>query len=477
MNDSTSTSNGCLGLVGLGVMGGNLARNAAEKSVRVVAYERDPDMRARFAKGELGGAVELVDDLEALVAALPRPRAILLMVTAGDAVDQVIADLRRHLDEGDAIADGGNSLWADTERRAKALLERDLHLLGMGVSGGAEGARRGPCMMPGGTRRAWEAFRPALEPMAARTPDGPCVAHMGPGGAGHFVKMVHNGIEYGQMQLLAEGYELARRVMGASNAATAELFAGWNAGALESFLVEISAKILTVADGDGSPLVEHVLDRAEQKGTGRWTVMSALEVGVPIPTIAAGLDARSLSSRFELRQRLAGRVKASSAEPVASDAAGFDGCELGGAVLLGFLASFAQGFDLLSAWSTERRWNLPFATIARIWQGGCIVRARLLETLKAGFERAGGPLHLFEDAVVSELIERHLGDLRRVVASAARHGSAAPALSASLSYIDALRTDRLPTSLVQAQRDAFGAHGFRRVEDPNGAPQHVDWLG
>lgn len=471
MNDSTS--NGCLGLVGLGVMGGNLARNAAEKGVRVVAYERDPDLRARFAKGELGDAIELVDDLEALVAALPRPRAILLMVTAGDAVDHVIGDLCRHLDEGDAIADGGNSLWADTERRAQALLERDLHLLGMGVSGGAAGARRGPCMMPGGTSSAWEAFRPALEPMAAVTKDGPCVAHMGPGGAGHFVKMVHNGIEYGQMQLLAEAYELARRVMGSSNAQTAELFTNWNAGALESFLVEISAKILTIDDADGTPLVEHVLDRAEQKGTGRWTVMSALEVGVPIPTIAAGLDARSLSSRLELRQRLAARVTV----PAASDAARFDGCELGGAVLLGFLASFAQGFDLLSAWSAERRWKLPFATIARIWQGGCIVRARLLETLKAAFEQSDGPTHLFEDAAVHELIECHLGDLRCVVASAAHSGVAVPALSASLSYIEALRTERLPTSLVQAQRDAFGAHGFRRIDTPTGAPQHVDWLG
>lgn len=460
-----------LGIVGLGVMGGNLARNAVDRGVHVVGYERDPKLRAAFARGELGDRVELVDDLAALAAALPRPRAILVMVTAGAAVDAVIEALVPHLEPGDAIADGGNSQYLDTERRAASLLERDLHLLGMGVSGGAEGARRGPCMMPGGTEQAWEAFRPALEPMAAVTVDGPCVAHMGPGGAGHFVKTVHNGIEYGQMQLLAEGYDVVRRAIGASHDETAACFARWNEGALASFLVEISAAILSVREDDGVPLVERVLDRAEQKGTGRWTVMSALEVGVPIPTIAAGLDARSLSSRLELRRRVAARTR----DVVGGAEYELDERALEGALLLGFACCFAQGFHLLAAWSSERSWNLPFATIATIWQGGCIVRARLLERVRLAFDESPGIEHLFEHARFVELIEAHHADLRRTVAAATSRGIAIPALASALGYIDQLRSERLPTNLVQAQRDAFGSHGFRRVDDPNGPAHHADW--
>lgn len=474
LNDGANSNTApTLGLVGLGVMGGNLARNAVDRGVRVVGYERDPKLRAAFARGEHGDRVELVDDLGALVAALPKPRAILVMVTAGAAVDAVIGDLLEHLEPGDAIADGGNSRYSDTERRAVTLLERDLHLLGMGVSGGAEGARRGPCMMPGGTEHAWEAFRPALEPMAAVTSDGPCVARMGPGGAGHFVKTVHNGIEYGQMQLLAEGYDVLRRAVGATHDETAVHFARYNEGPLASFLVEITAKILTVKEADGVALVERVLDRAEQKGTGRWTVASALEVGVPVPTIAAGLDARSLSSRLELRRRIAARTRglAVGAEYELDDAC------IEGALLLGFAGAFAQGFHLLAAWSSERSWDLPFATIATIWQGGCIVRARVLETVRRAFDEAPASEHIFEHESFIELIEKYHADLRRVVAGATSRGIAVPALAATLGYIDQLRTERLPTNVVQAQRDAFGSHGFRRVDDPDGPAHHADWLG
>lgn len=473
MNDTDQNSGPALGIVGLGVMGGNLARNAVDHGVRVVGYERDRDLRERFAAGERGDRVELVDDLAALVRALPRPRAVLVMVTAGAAVDAVIDELAQHLEAGDAIADGGNSQWTDTERRAADLVARDLHLLGMGVSGGADGARRGPCMMPGGTEQAWAAFRPALEPMAASTADGPCVAHMGPGGAGHYVKTVHNGIEYGQMQLLAEAWSLLREAVGASHAECAEHVARWNEGPLASFLVEITAKILTVNGDDGVPLVERVLDRAEQKGTGRWTVMSALELGVPVPTIAAGLDARSLSSRLELRRRLAARTR----DVAPGGEYELDEACIEGALLLGFACCFAQGFDLLAARSVERDWNLPFATIATIWQGGCIVRARLLESVRRAYDEKPKLEHLFEHEVFVELIERHHADLRRTVAGATSRGIPAAALASALGYIDALRSARMSTSLVQAQRDAFGSHGFRLLDDPDGPAQHADWLG
>lgn len=473
MNETNGSDGAALGIVGLGVMGGNLARNAVDRGVRVVGFERDPELRARFAAGELGDRVELVDDLAALVAALPRPRAILIMVTAGAAVDAVIGALGEHLEPGDAIADGGNSQWTDTERRAAELVERDLHLLGMGVSGGAEGARRGPCMMPGGTDQAWAAFKPALEPMAAVTVDGPCVAHMGPGGAGHYVKTVHNGIEYGQMQLLAEAWSLLREVVGASHDECAQQVARWNEGPLASFLVEITAKILTVKGADGVPLVERVLDRAEQKGTGRWTVMSALELGVPVPTIAAGLDARSLSSRLDLRRRMAARTSdlSTGGEYELDDAC------IEGALLLGFACCFAQGFHLLAARSAERDWNLPFATIATIWQGGCIVRARMLETARQAFDEEPDIEHLFEHRAFVELIERHHADLRRTVAGGTSRGVAMPALTSALGYIDALRSARMSTNLVQAQRDAFGSHGYRLLDDPDGPAQHTDWLG
>jgi 6-phosphogluconate dehydrogenase len=468
----TPPSTNCLGVVGLGVMGSNLARNAAEKGLSVVAYERDPTLRARFASGELADRITVVADLAQLAAKLPRPRAVLVMVTAGNAVDQVVEALAPHLAAGDAIADGGNSHFEDTRRRTAALAARGLHFVGTGVSGGEEGARRGPCLMPGGSPEGWAAFRGVLEAIAARTVDGPCVAHMGPDGAGHFVKMVHNGIEYGVMQLLAEAYDLMKRVVGAGPDELAGTFACWNEGPLESFLVEITARILAQRDADGAPLVEAVLDRAEQKGTGRWTVAAALDVGIPVPTLAAGLDARALSSRLDLRRRIAARTR--HVKPGGEYE--IDDRAIEAALVVAHLCCHAQGFDLMAAHSHEKGWNLPLARIATIWQGGCIVRAELLRLAQHAFESRPKLAHLFEDEGVLALVERHHAALRRVVAAAVQHGVPAPALSASLTYLDALRSERLSTNLVQAQRDAFGAHGYRRVDDPDGPVRHSAWL-
>jgi 6-phosphogluconate dehydrogenase len=469
MNTNAPSS---LGVVGLGVMGSNLARNAAEKGLHVVAYERSDELRAKFARGEFAERITVVSDLAQLAAKLPRPRAVLVMVTAGNAVDQVVEALAPHLAPGDAIADGGNSHFEDTRRRAAALTARGLHFVGTGVSGGEEGARKGPCLMPGGSVEGWNAFRGVLETLAARTVDGPCVAHMGPDGAGHFVKMVHNGIEYGVMQLLAEAYELLKRVALAEPDAIAGTFACWNEGALESFLVEITAKILAKRDEDGRPLVESVLDRAEQKGTGRWTVAAALEVGVPVPTLAAGLDARALSSRMELRQRVAHAAR----RVRIGDEYELDDRAIEGALIAAHLCCHAQGFDLMRAASSERQWHLPLARIATIWQGGCIVRAELLRLAQRAFEAQPTLEHLFEDAAVFEQLERNHTSLRRVVSAAAQHGVPVPAFASSLGYFDALRSARLSTNLVQAQRDAFGAHGYRRVDDPTGPARHSDWL-
>ncbi|MEZ5979964.1 MAG: NADP-dependent phosphogluconate dehydrogenase [Planctomycetota bacterium] len=462
---------GTLGIVGLGVMGASLARNAHEKGVRVVGYERSDELRAAFAKGEFGGEIELCADLASFVEALPRPRRVFLMVTAGAAVDSVIQSLHRLLEPGDAVADGGNSHFEDTERRAAVLGELGIHFVGTGVSGGQEGARRGPCMMPGGTREGWEVFRPVYEAIAARTPAGPCVAHMGPGGAGHFVKMVHNGIEYGAMQLLAEAYDCLRRVMDAEADECANTFARWNEGDLGSFLVEISAKILAKRDDDGEPLVQKVLGRAEQKGTGRWTVAAALDLGIPIPTIAAGLDARSLSSRLDLRRRIAARTRG----VIPGGEYELDDHALHDALLLAHAVCYAQGLDLLRSASSEKGYDLDLARIATIWQGGCIIRAEMLKAVADAYTEQRDLEHLLEARAFDAMAATHHGALRRVVGSATQHGVAIPALSASLAYLDALRTEHLPTNLVQAQRDAFGSHGVVRIDDPEGRKVHLGW--
>lgn len=464
-----------LGVVGLGTMGANLALNLDDHDVSVAAWDISAEVVRRFLSEHpergFAGATSLAD----LVATLRRPRGILLMIPAGKPVEQTIEALEPHLGVGDILLDGGNSHFADTERRGRRLAESGVHFFGVGVSGGSEGARHGPSMMPGGPRKAYEEIRPILEAIAARTPAGPCVAYLGSGGAGHFVKMVHNGIEYADMQAIAEAYDVLSRGLGYDAPRLAETFGAWNEGELESFLLEITAEIFRVTDErSGEPLVERVLDEAEQKGTGRWTATTALELGTPVPSIVAAVDARVLSSRREERaaasRRLAGPAFAlpdDEREELAED--------VRRALYASRICAFAQGMDLIRQGSTERGWGIPSAEVARVWSGGCIIRARLLEPIREALRRDPELTNLLLDDDLGREVEVAQGGWRRAVAAAVRIGLPVPCWSAALAYFDAFRTERLPQNLTQAQRDWFGAHTYHLLDDPEGEPTHTDW--
>ena len=465
---STSKTTGSFGVIGLGVMGRNLALNARDCGATVVGHDRSEDSRNDPRLGDIATTA----DLAGLVQALPRPRRLLVMVPAGGPVDAVLGDLEGLLEPGDVVVDGGNSHFQDTRRRAAAWDARELRFFGMGVSGGEEGARRGPSMMPGGHPEGWRELQPLLEAMSAKTADGPCVTHCGPDGAGHFVKTVHNGIEYADMQLIAESHDLLSRSAGLGQPSQAELFHRWNEGPLGSFLIEITAKILAKRDESGDFLLPQVLDQAGSKGTGRWTVESALALGVPVPTIAAALDGRGLSALRPLRLHLS----AALGEPCGASVEPLDPATLESALLLAKAVAYAQGFHLLREASQEYDWDLRFTELARIWKGGCIIRARLLDDVQQTFTDQPGLTHLFFGEAFADLAKRHTAALRQVVQVAARGGIPVPALNSSLAYLDALRTRRLPQSMTQAQRDAFGAHTFRRLDDPEGPAQHAEWL-
>lgn len=460
-------------VLGLGTMGRNLALNVLDHGFPIAAYNRSEPGRAAFSS-ELDGRDALVTgDLKELVAQLERPRQLLLMVPAGDVVDAVIEELAPLLDQDDIIIDGGNSWYEDTERRGPALAARGLRFLGVGISGGEEGARYGPSLMPGGDPDAYRALAPLLEAISAKTEAGPCVTHVGPGGSGHFVKMVHNGIEYADMQLIAEAHDLMRRGQGREVADIADTFEAWNGGALRSFLVEITVPILRQLDTDGTPLVERVLDRAGQKGTGRWTASIALELGVAIPSIAAAVDARVLSSAKQDRvqaEALLGPLEFEAGPELAVE-------DLESALLLAKSCAYAQGFDLIRTGSERFDWGVDLVETARIWKGGCIIRARLLDDIREAF---GAPLdhrNLLLTPAFRDQVQRCHPGLRRTVAFAVSKGIPVPAFAASLAYLDALRTGRLPQNLTQAQRDAFGAHTYQRTDDADGPAVHSDWLG
>ncbi len=463
-----------LAVLGLGVMGRSLALNAADRGFSVAVWNRAPEPTAAALEAS-GGRLLPAASLEELVGLVARPRRLLLMVTAGPAVDQLLDSLLDLLAPGDAVIDGGNSWHLDTQRRERRLAERGLHYLGLGVSGGEEGARHGPSLMPGGSAEGYALLRPVLEAIAARTEAGLCVTHVGPGGAGHFVKMVHNGLEYADMQLLAEGYQLLGEGLGFDPPRLAETFEAWNEGPLASFLVEISGRIFKKRDplGDGW-LVERVLDRAAQKGTGRWTLESALALGVAVPSIGAALDGRVLSSQKSLRLQLAERFPAADAD---RGKLGVSVEDVADALLAGKISAYAQGFQLLAEASREYGYGLDLAELARIWKGGCIIRARFLDPLGAAFARVPEPAHLFFDPLFAAELERLDGAWRRVVSAALGARLPVPALAAGLAYRDALTRARLPQNLVQAQRDAFGAHTFVRDDDPGGEARHEDWLG
>jgi 6-phosphogluconate dehydrogenase len=459
------TAQSHIGIVGLGVMGSNLALNMDRNGFRVSGYERDRMRAEAFLSGPgADSRVVVHTSLPALVAALERPRHLLLMVPAGAPVDEAIALLVPLLEAGDILIDGGNSWFKDTERRSTLIEVKGLHLIGAGISGGAEGALLGPSIMPGGRREVWEIVAPMLRTIAAAADDGrPCVEYMGPGGAGHYVKMVHNGIEYGDMQLIAETYDLLHRGLGLTASEISSILAEWNKGELESFLVEMTARVLTVTDvATNRPLVDLVLDEAAQKGTGRWMSIDALEIGAPIPTINAAIESRVLSSmkrqRVEASRVLSGPASRYDGSKDRLIAAARD------ALHAGRIACYAQGFDQLRIASAHYGFDMPPGDVAAIWRAGCIIRARLLGDIMAAYDRSPSLQNLLVDERLAAVLARRQQSWRFVVQTGAGLGIPMPASCASLSYYDGYRSERLPANLTQALRDLFGAHTYRRVD-------------
>jgi 6-phosphogluconate dehydrogenase len=463
-----------IGLIGLGVMGQKLALNITDHGFAVAVYNRTAARTEAFAASEEARARPIVPCATPpdLVGALRPPRAIILMVPAGAATDDQIATLVPLLEPGDVIVDGGNAHFRDTIRRERALRERGLRLLGTGISGGEEGARYGPSIMAGGAPEAYARVRPIFEAIAAKVDGAPCCAHLGPDGAGHFVKMVHNGIEYADMQLIAETYALMKDGLGLGYPEMQAAFAAWNQGDLESYLIEITADILGKRDPEtGAPMVEVILDRAGQKGTGGWAVAAALQLGVPAPTIAEAVAARSLSAAKEARLYAASRLTG----PAAGDTPGgaLDLTALRDALFAAKIAAYAQGFEVMAAASLEHGWGLDLGTIASIWRGGCIIRARFLDRIREAYARDAALANLMLDSYFAAALAETQERLRDSVVLAARRGIAAPALGSALAYYDGYRSARLPANLIQAQRDYFGAHTYERVDRPSSF--HSDW--
>ena len=454
-----------IGLIGLAVMGQNLALNMARHGFRVAVFNRTPATTEKYVAGPAQGASILPTfDWAELAAALERPRRVMMMVKAGEPVDATLGQLRPHLEPGDVVIDGGNSHFRDTERRMVDLAQAGIHFLGVGISGGEEGALRGPSIMPGGPEEAYRRVEPIFSAIAARAADGePCSAYLGPGGSGHYVKMVHNGIEYAVMQLIAEVYDVLQRGLAMSADQLAELFAAWNQIELSSFLIEITAKVFVKLDPEtGRPLVDLILDEAEQKGTGRWTSEEAFALGVPTPTIHAAVAARALSALKEQRSA-ASRLLAGSSHAFRGDRQRLiDALQAG--LYASIVCSYAQGMALLRAASLEHGYGLELATTAKIWRAGCIIRAALLEDIRAAYSGQPDLTNLLlDDHFRAQLLERQ-GAWRAAVAAAVELGIPAPALSASLAYFDGYRQERSPANLIQAQRDDFGAHTYRRVD-------------
>jgi 6-phosphogluconate dehydrogenase len=463
-----------IGMVGLGVMGHNLALNMERNGFPVVGYDLDSARTKAFMDGPAAGKQIIgVDSPGALMAALEKPRRILLMVPAGAPVDSAIEHLKPHMQPGDILMDGGNSFFLDTERRNKALEAEGFNFIGTGVSGGEQGALWGPSLMPGGQRSAWEASAPIFRAIAAKAEDGqPCVEYMGPRGAGHYVKMVHNGIEYGDMQLIAEIYDLLKRGLGLSAEELHAVFIEWNAGELKSYLIEITADIFAQKDPEsGKPLLDLILDEAQQKGTGKWASQNALDVGAPIPTINAAVESRILSSlktqRVSASRLIQGPVPVYKGErQILIDAARE-------ALYTSKIISYAQGLGLLKIASDEYKYELPMSSIAKIWRAGCIIRADLLGDIMAAYQREPGLVNLLLDDTLRSAVESRQWALRLVVQTAINMGIPVLALGASLAYLDAYRSERLPANLTQAQRDYFGAHTYRRVD--RAGTFHTEW--
>ena len=463
-----------IGLIGLGVMGRNLALNLSDHDFTVAVYNRTVSRVDEFLSGEAAGKPVIgTHSLPELVASLQQPRKVLMMIPAGDAVDAQIEALLALLEPGDIIIDGGNSLYSDTMRRANAVEDAGLLYVGAGISGGEEGARHGPSIMPGGSSAAWPHTKTILQSIAAVVDGVPCSDWVGPDGSGHFVKMVHNGIEYGDMQVIAEAYHLMSQGLNMTPADMQPVFSQWNEGKLESYLIEITAAIMRQVDDDGTPLLDRILDTAAQKGTGKWTVIASMDMGVPTSLIGEAVYARMLSAMKEQRQsaarQLSGPTRTIDDEPEAVLA------DLHDALYASKITSYAQGFMLLSTADREYGWKLDLASIASMWRGGSIVRSRFLGDIMSSYREQPDLPNLLLSPNFTNEVERAQEGWRRTVQRAAAAGIPVPAYAAALSFYDGYRSARLPANLIQAQRDFFGAHTYERVDRPRGEFFHTEW--
>ena len=466
-----------IGLIGVGLMGENLVLNMESKGFSVSVFDIDTDKVKRFTQGRASGKrIEGCHSWAALVASLALPRKIMLLVPAGKPVDDIIDALTPLLQTGDILIDGGNSHFADTTRRAKALEARGLLYVGSGVSGGEEGALLGPSIMPGGSAAAWPALKPIFQAIAAKVDDDvPCCDWIGEEGSGHFVKMVHNGIEYGDMQLICEAYDVMRNLLGMSAPEMHAVFKVWSEGALKSYLIEITRDILAVRDDDGAPLVDKILDKAGQKGTGKWTVNTALDVGMPLTLITESVFARVISSMKDERVR-ASKILSGPRQVFTGDRQTLIN-DIGHALYTAKIISYTQGYQLMRAAADSFGWNLNYGGIALMWRGGCIIRSDFLGEIKLAFDRSPALANLLLDPFFTQTMATSQQSLRNVLVQAMQNGIPMPAMSAALAYYDGYRTENLPANLLQAQRDFFGAHQYERVDQPRGTYFHTNWTG
>ncbi|MFC3122508.1 decarboxylating NADP(+)-dependent phosphogluconate dehydrogenase [Agaribacter flavus] len=466
-----------IGLIGLAVMGENLILNMANNGYTVTAYNRSTDKVENFINGRAQGkSIRGAKSIEEFVDSLAIPRKVMLMVKAGPSVDAVIEQLIPLLDEGDIIIDGGNTHFPDTNRRVKYLKEKGIQFIGTGVSGGEEGALTGPSIMPGGSPEAWPAVKPIFQHISAKVEDGaPCCDWVGEDGAGHFVKMVHNGIEYGDMQLICEAYQVMKELLGMNADEIHEVFADWNKGDLDSYLIEISRDIMAYKDEDGEALVEKILDTAGQKGTGKWTGVAALELGVPLTLIGEAVFARCLSAQKEERVLASKTISGPSAEFTGDKASFIE--DLKQAVFASKIVSYAQGYMLMREAAKEHGWHLNYGGIALMWRGGCIIRSAFLGNIKEAFDKNPELSNLLLDEYFKDKVENAQAGWRRVSAAALINGIPMPAITSALNYFDGYRTARLPANLLQAQRDYFGAHTYERLDKPRGEFFHTNWTG
>lgn len=463
-----------IGVIGLAVMGKNLAMNIESRGYSVSVYNRSREKTDEMLEETKGKKIVGTFSVEEFVHSLEKPRKILLMVKAGAATDATIEQLKPHLEKGDIIIDGGNTYFADTQRRNQELSELGLHFIGTGVSGGEEGALHGPSIMPGGQKEAYDLVAPIFQDIAAKVNGEACTTYIGPDGAGHYVKMVHNGIEYGDMQLISESYFMLKHVLGLNAEELHKVFAEWNKGELDSYLIEITADIFTKKDDEtGKPLVDMILDTAGQKGTGKWTSQSALDLGVPLPIITESVFARFISAMKQERVDASKVLSGPDAKPFDGDRDAFIE-SIRKALYLSKICSYAQGFAQMRAASEEYGWDLSYGDIAMIFRGGCIIRAQFLQKIKEAYDRDPALKNLLLDPYFKEIAESYQQSLREIISAAVMSGIPVPSFSAALSYFDSYRTETLPANLIQAQRDYFGAHTYQRI-DKEGI-FHTEWM-